>query len=276
MSNRVSTFSEIEQAGESTSNEWRIRAIVAAMKGSPKDYIFDGEVVDLKSPQGTCVCGHAIQFVFYVRNPKTGHKVGLGSSCICNYNVFSEETVARIEENISHRQKLAAEELKAAKELQRQQEIKNLETEFLSLFNKIHELYNSNNALPYGQKKKCNRNMYLICNRGVHSGLYEYLPNLAYKSKPALIKKYHKCIDTFKAIVANPFEEWEKRSRVVKFGTVARGRKVPIGTAGRIIWEGEQTNHWGTTTVVCLLSDAGVKTYVNKDNIDIEEKEVIA
>ena len=59
--------------------------------GDVKNWEHKGEVVELPTVSGTCVCGHPIKFLYYIEEKNTHRKEALGSECINNFKDYSPE-----------------------------------------------------------------------------------------------------------------------------------------------------------------------------------------
>lgn len=59
--------------------------------GDVKNWEHKGEVVELQTVSGTCVCGHPIKFLYYIEEKNTHRKEALGSECINNFKDYNPE-----------------------------------------------------------------------------------------------------------------------------------------------------------------------------------------
>lgn len=113
--------------------------------GDPAKYHFTGEVIDLRAPMGSCVCGHAIQYEYMISDGK--QKVAVGSECI---NHFAEYNVGLYNQLVKAREDFIAkrkEEEKAAKAVQEAVELAPYVNAHRKMKESLKELFP--NRLPY-------------------------------------------------------------------------------------------------------------------------------
>ena len=76
--------------------------------GDVKNWEHNGEVVELQTVSGTCVCGHPIKFLYYIEEKNTHRKEALGSECINNfkdYNLELYESLIKSKDDFKERKK---------------------------------------------------------------------------------------------------------------------------------------------------------------------------
>ncbi len=76
--------------------------------GNVKNWEHKGEVVELPTVSGTCVCGHPIKFLYYIEEKNTHRKETLGSECINNfkdYNLELYESLIKSKDDFKERKK---------------------------------------------------------------------------------------------------------------------------------------------------------------------------
>ena len=76
--------------------------------GDVKNWEHNGEVVELQTVSGTCVCGHPIKFLYYIEEKNTHRKETLGSECINNfkdYNLELYESLIKSKDDFKERKK---------------------------------------------------------------------------------------------------------------------------------------------------------------------------
>ena len=101
--------------------------------------------------------------------------------------------------------------------------------------------------------------------RSLTTGAMFYLKSQPHKCDPADIESFQQYVAAKEVIAADLGEITVGcRARVVK------GRKHPIGTEGDVFWIAYTADQWGVVKVG-MMTDAGEKVWINKDNIERQE-----